>query len=302
MKNKTQIQPAKGKLGVLIPGINGAVATTLIAGTLAVRRGLAQPIGSLTQMGTIRLGKRSENRFPMIKEFVPLADLSDIVFGGWDIRNEDCYTSAQYAKVLQDKDIVQIADELKSLRPMKAVFDQRYVKRLEGTWVKTGTTKFDLAMQLRDDIRSFKVKNNLDRVIVLWCGSTETFIPVQDVHKDIKKFEQAMKSNHDAISPSMLLRVCGNFRTCSVHQRRAESCQRLPGIRKTCNLYRRSNCRQRFQNRTNADQNSYSTNVESTDDRIERLVLNEYFGNRDGEVFRRSGIIQELKKKANFQF
>ncbi|HVN49274.1 MAG TPA: inositol-3-phosphate synthase [Bacteroidota bacterium] len=204
MKNKTQIQSASGNLGVLIPGINGAVATTLIAGTLAVRRGLAQPVGSLTQMGTIRLGKRSENRFPKIKEFVPLADLNDIVFGGWDIRNEDCYTSAQYASVLQDKDLVRIADELKSLRPMKAVFDQRYVKRLEGTWVKTGKTKYELAMQLRDDIRSFKLKNNLDRVIVLWCGSTETFIPVQDVHKDIKSFEAGMKSNHDAISPSML--------------------------------------------------------------------------------------------------
>jgi myo-inositol-1-phosphate synthase len=202
--NHTKIEAATGKLGVLIPGLNGAVATTLIAGTLAVRRGLAHPIGSLTQMGTIRLGKRSGNHFPKIKAFVPLAELQDIVFGGWDIHDEDCYESAKYAKVLQEKDLKEIAAELQSLRPMKAVFDQRYVRRLNGTWVKTGASKYELAKQLREDIRVFKTQHNLDRVVVLWCGSTETFIPVQDVHMDIKNFEAAMHANHDAISPSML--------------------------------------------------------------------------------------------------
>jgi len=204
MKNTAHIKPAAGKLGVLIPGLNGAVATTLIAGTLAVRRGLAQPIGSLTQMGTIRLGKRNGNNFPLIKSFVPLAELQDIVFGGWDIHDEDCYASAEYAKVLQEKDLREIAGELKSLRPMKAVFDQRYVKRLTGEWIKTGTSKYDLAMQLRDDIRSFKLQNDLDRIVVLWCGSTETFIPAQAVHRDIKSFEAGLKANDDAISPSMI--------------------------------------------------------------------------------------------------
>jgi myo-inositol-1-phosphate synthase len=204
MKNNNHIKPAEGKLGVLIPGLNGAVATTLIAGTLAVRRGLSQPIGSLTQMGTIRLGKRNGNNFPLIKSFVPLADLNDIIFGGWDIQDENCLESAVRAQVLLEKDLTEIADELKALHPMKAVFDQRYVKRLTGHWVKTGTSKYDLAMQLRDDIRSFKLHNDLKRIIVLWCGSTETFIPVQDVHKDIKSFEAGLRSNDDAISPSMI--------------------------------------------------------------------------------------------------
>jgi myo-inositol-1-phosphate synthase len=204
MNKAVKIKPASGKLGVLIPGINGAVATTIIAGTLEVRKGLAKPIGSLTQMGTLRIGKRKDNQFPLIRSFVPLADLKDIVFGGWDIRDEDCLTSARYAKVLEEKDIAPISDELKKIRPMKAVFDQTYVKRLEGTWVKSGKTKYDLAMQLREDIGKFKNENHLDRVVVLWCGSTETFIPLNPVHQNIKSFEQAMKDNHEAIAPSML--------------------------------------------------------------------------------------------------
>ena len=180
------------------------MATTFIAGTLSIRRRLAKPIGSLTQLGTIRLGKRHENRFPLIKDFVPLADLKDIVFGGWDIRDENCYQSAAYAKVLEERDLAPVREELENIRPMRAVFDQNYVKRLSGTWVKEGTTKFDLAKQLRQDIVSFKKAHNLSRMVVLWCGSTEIYLAPSDVHSDLAKFEKGMNENHPDISPSMV--------------------------------------------------------------------------------------------------
>jgi myo-inositol-1-phosphate synthase len=201
---KSTISKPKGKLGVLIVGINGAVATTFLAGVLAVRKGLAQPIGSLTQMGSIRLGKRTERRSPFIKDFVELAKLSDLVFGGWDIRNESCYESAQEAGVLQSEHLDKVKREMQSIRPMKAVFDQNYVKRLSGTHVKKGATKYDLAGQLRDDIRKFKKANHLDRCVLVWCGSTEVFISPNGVHRNIKKFEEAMRKNHVDIAPSML--------------------------------------------------------------------------------------------------
>lgn len=199
-----KIQDPKGKLGVLVVGLSGAVSTTFIAGTYAVRKGLSKPIGSLSQLATIRLGKRNENRFPKIKDVVPLANLQDIVFGGWDIRDEDAYTSCQIAKVLNDTDLNGVKDELQQLRPMKAVFDQNYVKRLSGTWVKQGANKWDLMEQVREDICSFKKQNDCSRIIVIWCGSTEVFISSNDVHNDLGKMEAAMKSNHADIAPSML--------------------------------------------------------------------------------------------------
>jgi myo-inositol-1-phosphate synthase len=204
MSTANQISPASGKLGVLIPGLNGAVSTTFVAGTMLVRRKLAQPVGSLTQMGTIRLGQRHENRFPLIREFVPLADLNDLVFGGWDIRNEDYFQSARDAKVLDERDLLPIREELEQLRPMRAVFEQHYVTRLNGTWVKQGKTKYDLAQMLREDIKAFKERNALDRLLMIWCGSTEIYIPVGDVHRDLGSFEEGMKQNHPSIAPSML--------------------------------------------------------------------------------------------------
>jgi myo-inositol-1-phosphate synthase len=204
MRTTPQVAPAKGKLGVLIVGLNGAVSTTFVAGTMAIRRKLAQPIGSLTQMATIRLGQRHENRFPLIKEFVPLADLDSIVFGGWDIRDEDCYQSACEANVLEQRDLLPVREELAGLRPMPAVFDQHYVTRLHGTWVKKGNTKYDLAQQLRKDMATFKASHRLDRLVVIWCGSTEIFLPVNDVHRTIEKFEEGLKTNDDAIAPSMI--------------------------------------------------------------------------------------------------
>ncbi|HEV2644418.1 MAG TPA: inositol-3-phosphate synthase [Candidatus Elarobacter sp.] len=197
------IAPATGKLGILTPGL-GAVATTFIAGVESVRRGLSQPIGSLTQMATIRLGKRTDNRSPLIKDFVPLAGLDDIVFGAWDPIPDDALTAARKAGVLEEKDIAPIADFLATIKPMPAVFENHYVTRIHGTNVKTGKTKRDLAELLRQDIRDFKAKNKLDRVVIVWCASTEIFIRPGPQHATIEQFERAMDANDEAIAPSML--------------------------------------------------------------------------------------------------
>jgi len=203
MEHRHEIAPAEGKLGVLVVGL-GAVGTTLIGGVHLIRKGIAKPIGSVTQMGTIRLGKRTDNRTPYIKEFVPLAKLDDLVFGGWDIFEDTAYEAAKHAAVLSNEHIDAVKTELQALRPMKAVFDQNYVRRLNGPNVKSGATKYDLAMQLVDDIKTFKQKNGCSRIVVLWAASTETFIRVGDIHRDLKTFEAAMKSNHADVAPSML--------------------------------------------------------------------------------------------------
>ena len=201
---KINVQNPQGKLGVLVVGVNGAVATTFIAGTFSVRKNLSQPIGSITQMATIRLGQRSENRFPKIKDIVPLANLDQMVFGGWDIQDENLYESVLRAEVLNAPHAEPLRQELEALRPMKAVFDQNYVKRLHGTHVKTGATKWDLMEQVREDIRNFKAQNNCDRLVVIWCGSTEVFLPIGEIHRDLAKFEKALKENHADIAPSMI--------------------------------------------------------------------------------------------------
>ncbi len=200
---KQQITPAEGRLGILIPGL-GAVATTFIAGVEAVKKGIAKPIGSLTQIGNIRLGKRTENRFPKIKEFVPLADLNDIAFGGWDIYEDNVYEAALNAKVLDLPLLQSIKTELEAIKPMKAVFDHSYVANLDGKNVKTGATKYDLALQVIEDIENFKIANNCNRVVMVWCGSTEKYIESKDIHSSIEKFEAAMKNNESLIAPSMI--------------------------------------------------------------------------------------------------
>jgi myo-inositol-1-phosphate synthase len=197
------IAPARGKLGVLIPGL-GAVSTTFIAGVEAVRGGLAKPIGSLTQMGTIRLGKRTDKRSPLIKEFLPLAGLNDLVFGGWDIYADNCFQAASHAQVLEKDLLAQVRPLLESIRPMPAVFDKRFVKRLDGPNVKTAATKWDLAQKLRDDIRNFKAKHNCDRLVMIWCASTEAFRAPGDVHATLEAFEAGLKANHPDIAPSMI--------------------------------------------------------------------------------------------------
>ena len=194
-------EPAKGKLGVMVVGL-GAVATTMIAGVEAVRRGVAKPIGSLTQMGTIRLGKRTDNKSPLMKEFVPLADLNDIVFTGWDIFEDNVYESAAHAKVL-DKDLLQqLKPFLETIKPLPAVFDQYYVKRLHGTHVKKGKNKSDLAEQVRADIQAFR--KTVDRVVMIWCGSTEIFLEPSAVHQSIEAFEKGLESNDPGIAPSQI--------------------------------------------------------------------------------------------------
>jgi len=182
----------------------GAVSTTFMAGVELVRRGESVPVGSLTQLGTIRLGKRTEARTPKIKDFVPLAKLDDLVFGGWDVFKDDAYRAASNAGVLDAKDLGKVQKFLKTIKPMKAAFDQHYVKNLSGPNVKKGKNKFDLAEQLREDIRNFKKNNKCDRLVMVWCGSTEIFLKAQDVHKDLKSFEKGMRTNDPAIAPSML--------------------------------------------------------------------------------------------------
>jgi myo-inositol-1-phosphate synthase len=203
MRRPASIAPPKGKLGVLTPGM-GAVSTTFMAGVELVRRGEAVPVGSLTQLGTIRLGKRTEGRIPKIKDLVPLAKLDDLVFGGWDVFPDDAYQAAAKAGVLDAKDLGKVQKFLKSIKPMKAAFDQNYVKNLQGTNVKKAKTNFDLAEQIRDDIRDFKKRNKLDRLVMVWCASTEVFLKPEAVHQDLHSFEKAMKENHPAIAPSML--------------------------------------------------------------------------------------------------
>jgi len=197
----SQIQPATGKLGIMIPGM-GAVATTFIAGVEAVRRGFAKPIGSVTQMGTIRLGKRTDENTPLIKDFVPLADLNDIEFTGWDIFGENMYEAAKTARVLDNEHLEQIRPFLESITPMPAVFDQHYVKRLSGTNVKKGRSKCDLANQVKDDIQRFKQRT--DRQVMMWCGSTEIFLEQSPCHQTIEAFEKGLVDDDPAIAPSQI--------------------------------------------------------------------------------------------------
>ena len=193
----------KGKLGVLIPGM-GAVASTFIAGVEAIKQGIAKPIGSMTQMGTIRLGKRTENRSPIIKDFVPLFDFDNLVFGGWDINEENLYEIALRNGVLEKTLIDSVRKPLEDYTVMKGVFDKKYVKKLDGDWVKNGKNKMDLAKQIMDDIYSFNSENNVTDNVMIWCGSTEIFLEPSDVHSSLKKFEEGLKKNDPGIAPSMI--------------------------------------------------------------------------------------------------
>jgi myo-inositol-1-phosphate synthase len=199
-----KITPPEGKLGVLIPGIGGAVSTTFIAGVEAIKRGLGKPIGSLTQLGRIRLGKRTEKKSPLIKEFIPLADLKDIVFAGWDIFPDNCYEAAIKAGVLDKSLVNELKDTLQKLQPMPAVFSRKYVKNLNGKHLKEGKTKMDLAEQLIEDIKKFKKESGVSRVVMVWCGSTEVYIKPSAVHASMNSFVKGLKENHPEIHPSMI--------------------------------------------------------------------------------------------------
>jgi myo-inositol-1-phosphate synthase len=197
------IEKAEGKLGVLIPGL-GAVATTFIAGVEAVKKDLAQPVGSLTQMANIRLGKRTENRYPKIKDFVPLAELEDIVFGGWDVYSDNVFEAAMKAKVLEPVLLHAVRAELEAIKPMKAVFDKSYISNLDGEHVKQAATKAELAKSVMDDIENFRDAHGCSRLVMVWCGSTEKYIQESEVHQTIESFEEGLQNNDPAISPSMI--------------------------------------------------------------------------------------------------
>ena len=203
MSKKDAIPKAKGKLGFLTPGM-GAVATTTYAGILSIQKGISPPIGSLTQMGHIRIGDRSEDEQPLIKDFVPLADLSDIVFGGWDPIDDNAYEAAVRAGVLEPHHLQPIREELENIKPMSAVFEQSWVKNLEGSNIKKGVNKLDLAEQIMEDMEQFKKIHNCDRLVIVWCGSTEAHQEIQEVHKSLEAFENGLKNNDPNISPSQI--------------------------------------------------------------------------------------------------
>ncbi len=198
-----KIEKAEGRLGVLIPGL-GAVSTTFMAGVEAIKQGIAQPVGSLTQLGTIRLGKRTDKRVPAIKDFVPLASLNDLVFGGWDIYEDNCFESAVKAGVLEKSLLDQVRPGIEKIRPWKAVFSQDYVKRLQGPNVKTGKNKMELARQVMEDIENFRKENGLSRMVMVWCGSTEVYLKASEAHASLAAFEKALCDNDPAITPSMV--------------------------------------------------------------------------------------------------
>ena len=199
-----KIEKASGRLGVLMPGL-GAVSTTFIAGTLAIRKGLSRPIGSLTQMGSLRLGKRTEKREVDIKDFVPLANLDDLVFGGWDIFEDNCYEAAVKAGVIDVTLLDQVKPELSSIKPMKAVFEKKFVKKLDGTYIKSAKGHRKRIEALRQDIRNFKKENKVDRVVMIWCGSTEVYQePKGSIYESLESLEKALDSDNPSIAPSIL--------------------------------------------------------------------------------------------------
>lgn len=198
-----EIAPANGKLGILLVGL-GAVSTTFVAGVEAIRKGTAKPIGSLSQMGTIRLGKRTDNRSPLIKDFAPLADLNDVVFGAWDIFPESAYEAALHAGVLEKSLVEELREQLDSLKPMAAVFSHNYVKRLNGTNIKEGKNKMELAEQLMADIARFKEEKGCERLVIVWAASTEIYLETSEIHESIEAFEKAMYDNDERIAPSMI--------------------------------------------------------------------------------------------------
>ena len=198
-----EVKEATGRLGVLLPGM-GAVATTLIAGVEAIKKGIAQPIGSITQMGNIHLNRKNGNNYPKIKDFVPLTKLDDIVFGGWDVYEDNVYEAASRAKVLEPGTLLALRSELEAIKPMKAVFDKSYIKNLDGTHIKQGATKMALAKALMDDIIDFRETRGCDRLVIVWCGSTEKYTEVADVHESLTAFEKGLKENDPRIAPSMI--------------------------------------------------------------------------------------------------
>ena len=203
MSSKINIKEPNGKLGILTPGM-GAVSTTFMAGVIAANKGIGKPIGSISQMGKIRLGKRTDDRNPKVNEFAPLASMKDMVFGGWDIFTENTYDAAMRAGVLDKELLYSLKDELSAIKPMPAVFDPNFVKNIKGENIKKEITKMDAAKALMADIKNFKAENNCNRLVMVWCASTEVYTEELEIHQSIDKFEQALQDNDPAIAPSMI--------------------------------------------------------------------------------------------------
>jgi len=203
MSKNIEVKAPKGKLGILTPGM-GAVATTFIAGVIATNKGIAKPVGALSQIGRIRLGKRTEKNYPFIHEVAPIHPLQDVVFGGWDVYEDNVFEAAIKAGVIDGNTLLQIRPELEAIKPMPAVFDKEYVKKLDGTYIKPPMSKLEQAEALMEDIRNFKEQNGCDRLVMVWCGSTEIYIQESEVHQTLASFEEGLKNNHKDIPPSMI--------------------------------------------------------------------------------------------------
>ena len=269
------VEPAKGKLGVMIPGM-GAVATTFVAGVEAIRKGLAKPIGSLTQMGTIRLGKRTDGRSPKVKEFVPLAGLDDLVFTGWDIFEDNMFEAASNAGVLDYRLLEQLKPFLSSITPRPAVFDHNYVKKIDGPNVKKGKSKMDLAEQLRQDIRDFKKSSGASRLITMWCGSTESYIEPTEAHQSLKAFEKALRDNDEMIAPSMMYAYASLMEGVPFANGAPNLTVDLPVMLELSRKNRSSHLRQGFQDRPDLDEDCSCAGLQSASARAQRMVLHQH--------------------------
>lgn len=281
--NRKDIKPADGKLGVLLVGL-GAVSTTFVAGVEAIRRGIASPIGSLTQMGTIRLGKRTDNRVPKIKELVPLANLDDIVFGAWDIFPDDAFTAAMKAGVLEKDLLNQVSEPLSSLRPMPAVFEQNFVKRLKGDNVKQGRNKMDLAEQLIEDIARFKAENNCDRVVMVWAASTEIFLEETEVHSSLTAFEKGLYDNDPSISPSMVYAYAALRSGVPFANGAPNLCVDIPAMTELADRNRVPICGKDFKTGQTLMKTIIAPGLKARMLGLEGWYSTNILGNRDGEV------------------
>jgi len=282
---KMQVKEAKGKLGILVVGVGGAVSSTFITGTLSVRKGMGVPIGSLTQLATIRLGKRNENRFPKIKDVVPLADLNDLVFGGWDIFEENIYEATKHAEVLKKEDIDVVKDELEAVKPMPAVFDQNYVKRLHGTHVKKEATRWELTERLREDIHNFKAENNCDRVVVMWAASTEVYIPQTEEHNSLAAFERALKEdNKEVISPSMCYAYASIVEGCPFIMGAPNLCVDIPAMWELADKHKVPICGKDYKTGQTMLKTVLAPMLKTRMLGLEGWFSTNILGNRDGEV------------------
>ena len=281
-EKKMVAEPA-GRLGVLIPGM-GAVTTTFLAGLEAIRSGLCPAFGSLTQMGRLRLGKRTENRHPLIREVIPLAGLDSLVCGGWDIFPESCYDAAQRAGVLDREQLAAVADQLREIVPMPAVFDRRYVRRLDGPHVKQAATWWDKHLMLVEDIDTFQQRHQLDRMVMIWCGSTEIYQDSGPVHATLEAFEAGLKSNHDAISPSMVYAYSALSQGIPFINGAPHLCTEIPALQELARHQRVSIAGKDFKTGQTLLKTVIAPGLKARMLGVEGWFSTNILGNRDGEV------------------